>query len=329
MARESNHMWRTVAAAAVLGIATTLPARASEPLFATSPITVVIPYTAGASADVTMRMLTQKITDTTGQRFLIRNMPGSGAVLAAQTVVRAAPDGQTLLQVVVGTQATSQKANKPQPYDLLADLEPISLLWSFPLFMVIPGTSKDASVADLVARAKATSGGLNYASPGINTAAHFLGEILSRQAGAPMLHIPYLGASPAMTDLIAGRVDFYFVSYASAISFVTSGRLKLLAVASPARVPLLKDVPTMTEAGYPDATMESQFGIAAPAKTPASVVARLNAMFKAAAKDPAVAAKADSQGLELTLNSPAEFRGMIAAELKRVDQLLAARNVSR
>lgn len=136
-------------------------AQPPEPLSGTSPITVVIPYTAGASADVTMRMLTQQITDTTGQRFLIRNMPGSGAVLAAQTVMRAAPDGLTLLQVVVGTQATSQKASKPQPYDLLADLEPISLLWSFPLFMVIPGTSKDGSVADLVARAKATAGGLN------------------------------------------------------------------------------------------------------------------------------------------------------------------------
>lgn len=141
-----------------------------------------------------------------------------------------------------------------------------------------------------------------------------------------MLHIPYPGASPAMTDLVAGRVDFYFVSYASAITFVKSGRLRPLAVASPERVALLKNVPTMTEAGYPDATMESQFGLAAPARTPASVVARLNAMFTAATKDPAVAAKADSHGLDLTPNSPDDFRKMIAAELKRVDQLLAERN---
>ena len=299
-------------------------AQAAEPLSA-NPITVVIPYTAGASADVTMRLLTQQITDATGQKFLIRNMPGAGAVIGAQHVKRAAPDGLTVLQLVVGTHGTSQRTVTPQPYDLLTDFEPITLLWNLPLFLVVPAAGKDHSVADLLARARTTAGGLSYASTGINTAGHFLGELLAREAGVAMLHIPYLGASPAITDLVTGRVDFYYVSYASVSSFVTSGRLRLLAVASEARLPLLKDVPTMAEAGFPRVLMASQFGLAAPARTPAPVVARLNAMFTAAARDAEVARKAVSQGVELAPTTPAELRAMIVRELVRIDEHLRSR----
>ncbi len=301
-----------------------LNAHAAEP-FSASPMTLVIPYTAGASADVTMRLLTQQIAESTGQKFIIRNMPGGAAVVATQFVMRSAPNGLTLLQLVVGTHSTSQRTTSPQPYDLLTDLEPIMLLWNLPLFMVVPTAGKDNSVADLVQRAKATPGGLSYASTGINTAGHFLGELLSRETGAPMLHIPYLGASPAMTDLVTGRVDFYYVSYASVISFVTSGRLRLLAVASQSRLPLLKDVPTMAEAGYPRVQMASQFGLAAPAGTPPPIVAKLNAMFAAAAGDPEVVRKTVAQGVELAPNKPEELRSMIAAELQRVDEHLKAR----
>jgi tripartite-type tricarboxylate transporter receptor subunit TctC len=301
-----------------------LPCQAKQPL-SSNPITVVIPYTAGASADVTTRMLTEQITSSTGQRFVIRNMPGAGAVVAAQFVRRAAPDGHTVLQLVVGTHATSQRTINPQPYDLLADFEPVTLLWNLPLFMVVPGAGKDHSVADLVHRAKTTPEGLNYASPGINSAGHFLGELLSQEAGAPMLHVPYKGASPAITDLIAGRVDFYYVSYASVISFVTSGRLKLLAVASPARLPLLKDVPTMKEAGFPRVEMVSQFGLAAPARTPQPIIARLNEMFTDASRDPGVAKKAVSQGVELAPNAPQEFRAIISGELQHIDEHLRSR----
>ena len=297
---------------------------AAEPL-SPSPITVVIPYTAGASADVTMRLLTQHIGESAGQKFVIRNMPGGGAVLATQAVMRAPPNGLTVLQLVVGTHAASQRTTSPQPYDLLTDLEPVTLLWNLPLFMVVPSAGKDQSVADLVARARATPGGLNYASTGINTAGHFLGELLAKETGAPMVHIPYLGAAPAITDLVTGRVDFYYVSYASVSSFVTSGRLRLLAVAAETRLPLLKEVPTMAETGYPRVLMASQFGLAAPARTPPGIVARLSEMFTAATRDPAVAARATAQGVELAPNRPVQFRAMIEAELGRVDELLKAR----
>lgn len=314
------------AMALVAGVLTMLllacRAQANEPLSA-NPITVVIPYTAGASADVTMRLLTQQITESTGQKFLIRNMPG--ATLGAQHVRRAPPDGLTVLQLVVGTHSTSQRTITPQPYDLLTEFEPISLLWNLPLFLVVPAAGKDHSVADLVARARSTPGGLNYASTGINTAGHFLGELLAQETNAPMLHIPYQGASPAMTDLVTGRVDFYYVSYASVISFVTSGRLRLLAVASEKRLPLLKDIPTMAEAGYPRVLMASQFALAAPAKTPPTIVAKLNDMFAAATRDPEVARRAVSQGVELAPNKPEELRAMIATELKRVDEHLKSR----
>jgi tripartite-type tricarboxylate transporter receptor subunit TctC len=315
---------RVIATAVALLFSLALPCGAGQPLSA-NHITVVIPYTAGASADVTMRMLTQQITDTTGQKFLIRNMPGGGAVIGAQHVRRAAPDGLTLLQLVVATHATSQRTVTPQPYDLLADFEPITMLWNLPLFLVVPASGNDNTVADLVQRARSSTSGLSYASTGINTAGHFLGEILSREAKAPMLHIPYQGASPAMTDLVTGRVDFYYVSYASVISFVTSGRLRLLAVASPSRLPLLKEIPTMAEAGYPRVEMASQFGLGAPARTPPQIVTKLNEMFSAAARDPEIVKKAVSQGVELAPNSPDEFRALIAREFQRIDDHLRSR----
>jgi tripartite-type tricarboxylate transporter receptor subunit TctC len=317
-------MARAAAIAAAWLSVLALPCQAKQPL-SPSPITVVIPYTAGASADITMRLVTQQITDTTSQKFVIRNMPGAGAVVAAQYVRRAAPDGLTVLQLVVGTHGTSQRTINPQPYDLLADFAPVTLLWNLPLFMVVPAKGADHSVADLVRSAKATPSGLSYASPGVNSGGHFLGEMLSQDAGAPMLHIPYKGASPAITDLVAGRVDFYFVSYASVISYVTSGRLRLLAIASPARLPLLKDVPTMKEAGFPRVEMGAQFGLAAPGGTPPPIVAKLNEMFTAAARDPDIVKKAVSQGIELAPNSPQEFRAMIASELERIDAHLRSR----
>lgn len=291
-------------------------------LVSTNPITVVVPYAPGFAADVTQRLLNQKVTENTGQPFIVKNVAGGGGVLGALEVKRAAPDGHTLLQLVVGTHATSQRVAASPPYDLLKDFEPVTLLWNLPQFMAVPYASPARSVAELVSMGRAKPGGLSFASVGVNTAGHFLGELLAKETKVTMVHVPYPGAAKAVTDLVTNRVDFFFSSYGSVRSFVLDNKVRTIAVASPKRLDILPGVPTMAEQGYPAATMISRFGLAAPAKTPDAVIRRLNEAFARAARDPDVVKKTVDDGIELAPGSPAEFSAMIAEEFTKLDKIL-------
>jgi tripartite-type tricarboxylate transporter receptor subunit TctC len=243
-------------------------------------------------------------------------------------VKQAPPDGHTLLEFVVGTHALNQTPGGDTGYDVQRDFAPVTQLWNFTLLLAVPSSLPVNSVSDLIAYGKTKPGGLSYASTAINSASHLLGSMLSHVSGVPMVHVPYRGAAPALTDLIAGRVDFYFVSYAAISSFVADGRAKLLGVGGPVRLKATPDVPTMAEAGYPTVKFGASFGLTAPAKTPPEAIDKINAAFVTAAHDPEFLKVMDSQGVEIVTNSPAEFKAIIAAEVAQLDQIIKAAGVA-
>lgn len=317
------NMFRIIALAVAGVVAVGFPGHAPRAqLLSSNPITVVVPYAPGFAADITQRLLNQKVTEMTGQPFVVKNLAGGGGVIGALDVKRAAPDGHTLLQLVVGTHATSQRVAASPPYELRKDFEPITLLWNLPQFMAVPYASPARSVAELIAMGRSKPGGLSFASVGVNSAGHFLGELLSKETKVTMVHVPYPGAAKAVTDLITNRVDFFFSSYGSIRPSVLDNKLRTIAVASSKRLGILSNVPTMAEQGFPAATMTSQFGLAAPARTPEPVIQRLNEAFAKAARDPDVVRKTIDDGIELAPSSPAEFSAMIEKEFEKLDMLL-------
>jgi tripartite-type tricarboxylate transporter receptor subunit TctC len=206
----------------------------------------------------------------------------------------------------------------------MKDFRPITLMWSFPQLLAVPLESPAKSVIDLVAFAKAKPGGLSFASQGTGSGGHLLGEMLKLRTGANMVHIPYRGAAPAATDLAAGRVDFFFVSYSSLLPFLQGGKVRALAVTSPKRLPALPDAPTMAEAGFAGVVLDAWFGLVAPADTPDLVIGKLNAAFVQALRDPQIVKQMTDQGAEARATTPAEFAAFIASETERLGKLVRA-----
>jgi tripartite-type tricarboxylate transporter receptor subunit TctC len=210
------------------------------------------------------------------------------------------------------------------PYDPIKDFRPITLMWSFPQLLAVPLDSPAHSVAELVALAKSKPGGLSFASQGSGSGGHLLGEMLKARTGANMVHIPYRGAGPAALDLATGRVDFFFVSYSSLLSFLQAGKVRVLAVTSPQRLPALPDAPTMREAGFAGIEIDTWFGLVAPAGTPDAVIGKLNAAFVQAVRDPGVGKQMAEQGADPVANTPAEFAAFIASQTEHFGKIVRA-----
>jgi tripartite-type tricarboxylate transporter receptor subunit TctC len=297
---------------------------AAAELLSSRPITVVIPFTPGASSDTLQRIVNKKVTENTGQTLVVESRPGGSGIIAAAVVKQAPPDGHTLLQANAATHAVNAALYSTLPYDAIKDFRPITPMWSFPQLLAVPLESPAKSVADLVALAKAKPGGLSFASQGTGSGGHLLGEMLKLRTGANMVHIPYRGAAPAATDLAAGRVDFFFVSYSSLLPFLQGGKVRALAVTSPNRLPALPDAPTMTEAGFAGVALDAWFGLVAPADTPALVIGKLNAAFVQALRDPQIIKQMTDQGAEALASTPAEFTAFIASETERLGKLVRA-----
>jgi tripartite-type tricarboxylate transporter receptor subunit TctC len=240
-------------------------------------------------------------------------------------VVKQAPaDGHTLLQANAATHAANASLYATLPYDPIKDFRPITLMWSFPQLLAVPLDSPAKSVSDLVALANSKPGGLSFASQGTGSGGHLLGEMFKLRTAANMVHVPYRGAAPAAIDLAAGRVDFFFVSYSSLLSFLQGGKVRVIAVTSPKRLPALPDIPTMGEAGFAGLALDAWFGLVAPAGTPERVIAKLNAAFVEAVRDPQVATLMADQGAEAHATTPEQFAAFIASETERMGQLVRA-----
>jgi len=297
---------------------------AAAELLSSRPITIVIPFTPGASSDTLQRIVDKKVSENTGQTLVVESRPGGSGVIAAAVVKQAPADGHTLLQANAATHAANASLYATLPYDPIKDFRPITLMWSFPQLLAVPLDSPAKSVSDLVVLAKSKPGGLSFASQGTGSGGHLLGEMFKLRTAANMVHVPYRGAAPAAIDLAAGRVDFFFVSYSSLLSFLQGGKVRVIAVTSPKRLPALPDVPTMTEAGFAGLALDAWFGLVAPAGTPERVIAKLNAAFVQAVRDPQVATLMADQGAEAHATTPEQFAAFIASETERMGQLVRA-----
>lgn len=304
-------------AAALLGGA--LLMNASAPLHAqasypSKPVKLVVTYATGGANDLTARIYAQLLGDRLKQAFIVENRPGASGVTGTVSVARGEADGHTLLLGAGGTMTINPVLLPNLPYDPLKDFAPIGLAAQAPLLVLVPPSLPVNSVQDLIRYAKSRKEGLSYASPGAGTPLHLAAEMFMHQAGLTALHVPYRGSAPALTDLMAGRVDVMFDVQGSSLQYVQAGRLRALAVTSLQRSSHLPDVPTLHEAGLKDFDVTSWFALFAPIQTPPAVVAQLSQALQAVALTPEAAAKLAPLGLNPAHASPQALRELVLKE---------------
>jgi tripartite-type tricarboxylate transporter receptor subunit TctC len=287
----------------VLAILATLALPAQAQPYPSRPVTIVVPFAAGGGSDLLARLVAQKLEERLGKPFIIENKPGAGTTIAAMQVVRAAPDGYTLMQGTSSTMAINVTMNKKLPYEPLKDLVPVALLSSSPFFLVVSIDSPLKSVADVIASAKAKPNGLNYGSGGPGSMHHLSTELLQSLAGIKMTHVPYKATPPAMNDLIAGHIQLLFGDTTSTLPMIQQGKLRGIAVTTAKRSPAAPDVPTVAETvpGFESASWQM---LLAPGATPPDVVARLNREVHAIFSDPAVIQELTRRGIGPALTGP-------------------------
>ena len=290
--------------------------------FPSRPITIVVPFPPGGSSDVVTRLVAQKFADNLKANVVIQNSGGGGGVPAALAFKQATPDGYTLFLANNGLFAIMPAMTADIRFDPVKDFQPVTPLFAFPSVLVVPAGSPARNARDLVALAKSKPTGLNYASQGVGSGGHILGEMLRLNSGAPLVHVPYRGAGPAVVDLAAGNVDLLFSSYVSAIGQVQAGKLRVLCWTSTKRSPALPDVPTMAEAGYPGTELEVWQGIVAPLGTPPAIVRKLNEEFIKAAHAPDVVRKVAEQAVEMYTTTPEAMTKLIASDVDRLGKVV-------
>jgi tripartite-type tricarboxylate transporter receptor subunit TctC len=297
-----------------------LPAQADD--YPSRPITIVVPFPPGGSSDIVMRLVSHKVAESTGLTIIIENRPGAAGNVAAVAIKNAPPDGYLLMMGHTGTHAINASLYSDLKFDPVKDFQPITALISFNNILVVPAASPAKSVADLVALAKTKPEGLSYGSQGIGTGGHLLGVLFAKHAGIKLVHVPYRGIAPAVTDTVAGRMDLLFASY---VSFGAQGdRLRMLAIASTQRHPTIPNVPTMAEAGYPDVQMQQWFGLFAPAGTPEPIVRKLNAEFVKALNSDDVKSQMLSQAVFVIPGTPEELGAMVKRDIVRLGEVVKA-----
>jgi tripartite-type tricarboxylate transporter receptor subunit TctC len=322
---------RTLGAAA-LGLAAgaalagrTRPA-AAQGQYPTGPVTVVVPWAPGGSADTLARLLAQKLSQDLGQPFVVENRPGASGIIGHASVARARPDGQTILFAASATYAMVPHL-LPLPYDNGAAFAPVGLILTTPLLLCVPPGLGVGDVAGLVARAKAAPGRLSYGSAGAGSTTHLATELLLAVAGIEVTEVSYRGNAPAVQAVLAGEVQMTTVDAAAALPFVRSGHLRAIAVTTRERSPLLPEIPTIAESGYPGYECATEFALLAPAGTPAPVVARLNAAAAAALRAPDMQEKLAQQAVVATVGTPEEFPAYLARESAKWRDLIRERNI--
>ena len=288
----------------------------AEP-YPSRPIRLVVPLPPGGGADIVGRLVAERLTRNLGQKVLVENRAGGGTVIGAEIVAHADADGYTLLLGTATTHAINQSLVKNLPYDPIRDFSPISLVAVLPLILVMHPSVPASNLAELLAYARANPGKVNFASTGNGSSIQLAGEMLKIVGHVDMVHVPYKGASPALTDLLAGRVQFMFTTIPPALPYVKLGKLKALCVASDKRSVLLPDLPTTAEAGAPGVVASSWNGILAPAKTPPQIIRRLNTELVAIMHESDVVARLLASGVEPESDSPEEFAHFIAEETAR------------
>jgi tripartite-type tricarboxylate transporter receptor subunit TctC len=313
---------RLTAGAAVLPAFARL-ARAQA--YPTRPVHIVVGFAAGTGLDLYARLIGQWLSERTGQTFLIDNKPGAGTNTATEYVVNALPDGYTLL--MANTAAFTNAALYDNlRFNFIRDIAPVASLTRGAFVMIVNPGVPAKSVPEFIAYAKANPGKINMASGGTGTVTHVAGELFKSMAGVDMLHVPYRNDGAAITDLIAGRVEAYFIALAGAAEFIKSGKVRALGVTTATRAPAFPDIPTVAESvpGY-EASLRN--GLGAPKATPPEVIARLNAEVNAGLNDPTVKAKFAELGSETVPLTSAEYGKIIVAETEKWGKVIRAAGI--
>jgi tripartite-type tricarboxylate transporter receptor subunit TctC len=295
------------------GAAVLAPPADAQDAYPSRPITMVVPYPAGGSADILARVVGQKLGERLGQPVVIDNRGGAGTAIGAKRVADAPADGYTLLMGTVSSQAINPAMNKVG-YDPVKDFTPIAPVASIPFVLVANPSFPAKTVADVIALAKAQPGQLAYASAGIGTSNHLAGELLASAAGIQLLHVPYKGSAPALNDVVAGQVPLMFDLQATTLPYVQSGKLKALAVTGRTRSPLLPGVPTMIESGLPGWEVSAWFGVYAPAGLPTLIWDRLHAEISAVVQTPEMQKRLQQLGAQPEQSSADDFAKFTQAE---------------
>ena len=285
--------------------------------YPTKPMRIIVPFPAGGGADLWARVIGQKLSEAWGQNVIVDNRAGASGIIGTELAGKALPDGYTLLLGTTGTHATNPVMFKKLPYDSTKDFAPVTNFVDTPFMLVVHPSVPVKSLQELISIAKARPGQLTYASFGSGSSAHLAGELFKSMARIDILHIPYKGGPPAVSDLIGGQVSMMFNSMPAVVSLVKAGRLRGIAVAALQRVNAAPDVPTFAEAGSPGVEAGSWYGVFAPARTPAAVVAKLHSGIVAVLKLPDVQQRLVGEGAVAIGNTPEQFAAQIRGDIAK------------
>lgn len=311
-------------AAALLALAPLSQAQGDYP---NKPLTLVVPYPAGGANDAVARLIGQKLGEQLKQQLIIDNRPGAGTTLAMALVAKAPADGYTLVLGSLASQAVSPHLYPKPGYEPIADFAPIGMIGSAPNILVVAKDSPFKDLKSVVEAAKRQPGMLTYGSSGNGSPLHLAGELFKQAAGVQINHIPYKGGNAHQLDLIGGRIDMIFDTTTSAVPMLRGDKMRALAVAAPARLPELPNVPTFAEAGYPGFEVNAWYALYAPAKTPAEVLARLAGELKKVLAQPEVTDKLAALAVRSTPGTPQELAVFAQAELGKYGKLIRAGNI--
>jgi tripartite-type tricarboxylate transporter receptor subunit TctC len=308
-----------------LGFAAAVLLLPSVPAFAQAwpakPVRWIAPYPPGGSSDLVARAIGNRLAEQLGQPVLIDNRPGAGGSLGTEIAARSAPDGYTLLLANIAPLAINPHIYPKLGYDVMRDFEAVTLLATGPTLLVVGPSLPVKNVQELIALAKAKPGAIKYGTGGSGTPAHLTTELLRLMTGIDLLHVPYKGTGQSVTDLLGGQIDFVFASPPVAAAHVKSGKLRALAASSAKRTPLAPDIPTVAESGVPGFDMVTWWGAVVPAKTPAPIIDRLNAMLRKSLDFADTQERFAALGIDVQSSTPAAFRSFMAAELARYAKL--------
>jgi tripartite-type tricarboxylate transporter receptor subunit TctC len=313
------------AGALIAGALIAAPATAQD--FPTRPIKLVIAYPAGGPTDFVGRLLAEKLKDDLGQSVIIENKAGASGTLGADYVAKSDPDGYTLFLTTVGSVAITPNMRADMPYNPITDFAPITQVVRNTTVLVVRSDSPIGSAKELAALAKEKPNAVPFASTGIGTTPHLALELFQSAAGVKFLHVPYRGAAPALTDLLGGQVQALFADVPVLVSQIEAGKLRPLAAASDKRNPVLPQIATLAELGYPDTQSDNWYGLLAPARTPRPIVMKLNAAVTRALADPEVSKKLLASGAIPAATSPEQFGTLLADELARWGRIVREKGI--
>ena len=301
-------------ACTAIAAATLAPLSAAAQAYPTKPVTIIVPFAAGGTTDILARIVGQALNTELGQSVIIDNRAGAGGNIGGALAAKAKPDGYTLFMGTVGTHAINASLYKKMPFDPIKDFAPLTRVANVPNLLVANPAQPYKTVKVLIAYAKANPGKVNFGSSGNGSSIHLSGELFKSLARVDMVHVPYKGSAPAVTDLLGNQIGIMFDNMPSAIQHVRSGKLVPIAVTTAKRSPELPNVPTIAEAGVPGYEATSWFGMFAPAGTPAPVLTKLNTALVKVLNQAEVKKKINDQGAETVSETPEQFTAFIKAE---------------